>query len=130
MPYRVLIDSRFAAQHTEARGGTKPLIEAMYDEENAIDFEPSSGVDLSEGDTLIITELSDNGLGMPGYQVVEECENTIFMYGTYSVPETSDKPTRKDDKCKDQRDTDAYFHPSGPAYVNLKQSTINGGGSF
>lgn len=127
LPYRSLIDSRFAAQQTEARGGTKPLIEAMYDEENAIDFEPSSGVDLSEGDTMIITELSDNGLGMPGYQVVDECENTIFMYGNYSVPETSDKPTRKDDKCKDQRDTDAYFHLSGPRHVGRHGCRVVGG---
>lgn len=118
IPGRVLIDSRFASQHTETKGETKPLIEALYDEENPIYLEPSSGVDLSEGDTLILTELADNGLGMPGYQVVNECENTIFMYGTYAVPETSDKPTRKDDKCKDYRDTDAYFLLSGPQHVS------------
>lgn len=76
---------------------------------------------------MIITELSDNGLGMPGYQVVDECENTIFMYGNYSVPETSDKPTRKDDKCKDQRDTDAYFHLSGPRHVGRHGCRVVGG---
>lgn len=130
LPRRSLIDSRFAQHQTETMGDTKPLIEAMYDEENAIDFEPSSGVNLSEGDTLIITELADNGLGMPNYQVLDECENTIFMYGTYAVPETSDKPTRKDDKCKDFRDTDAYFELSGPQFVDRKVNTGRGWGGW
>jgi len=130
MPYRKLLDSRFAAQHTETRGETKPLIDALYYEENAIDFEPSSGVDLSEGDTQIINELADNGLGMPGLQFVDECENTIFTMGTYAVPETSDKPTRRDDKCKDFRDLVAYFILSGPEYVDATKRGWKGGGSF
>ena len=116
--------SRFAGQHTESKGETKPLLEALYDEEHAIDFEPASGVDLKEGDTLIITELADNSLGMPSYQVCEQCQNTVFMYDVYAVPETSDKPTRKDDKCKDYRDTDAYWHLSGPQYADPDRQWI------
>jgi len=113
---RALMDSRFAGSHTESKGEHTTVLEAMYDEENAIAFDPSAGVSLDDGDTMIINTLSTEILGLPGLMINKECANTIFMFNTYTLPAFSDTTRAKDEACKDYRDPIAYHLLSNPRY--------------
>lgn len=124
------MDSRFAASKTENEDKeVVTLLEAMWDEENAIDFLPAPGDRLVEGDQLIQEALSNDVLGLPMMLVNEECENTRFMFQTYSVPEYRDTTKPTDEACKDFRDPIAYCELKKPEYVKSDSSrTIPGRG--
>jgi hypothetical protein len=108
-PERSLMDSRFAEQSTGNRKGEETTILAAYaEEENAIEFEPALGVQLHEADNMIQLQLAAVIHDMPGLMVVDECENTIFMFQTYSNSPGMDRPPKGDEACKDQRDPVAY----------------------
>jgi hypothetical protein len=118
MPERSLMDSRFAGAPSESQGISTTVLEAMYDEENAIDFEPSSGQKLQEGDTMIISALCDEQLGLPGLLMVDECGNHRFMFKTYALPEFRESTAAKDEACKEWRDTTAYCLLCGPEHID------------
>lgn len=121
------MDSRFAATKTENEDKeVVTLLEAMWDEENAIDFRPAPGDRLVEGDQLIQEALADEVLGLPKLIVNEECENLRFMFSTYSVPEFREKTTATDEACKDFRDPVAYAELKGPEHVGNVQMTSGG----
>lgn len=121
------MDSRFAATKTENEDKeVVTLLEAMWEEENAIDFMPAPGDRLVEGDQLIQEALSEDILGLPGLIVNEECENTRFMFLTYSVPEFRDSTKATDEACKDFRDPVAYCELKKPEYVGRIQLTSGG----
>lgn len=121
------MDSRFAATKTENDDKeVVTLLEAMWEEENAIEFLPAPGDRLVEGDQMIQEALSDETLGLPMMLVNEECENTRFMFGTYSVPEFRDHTKATDEACKDFRDPVAYCELKKPEFVGNVQLTSGG----
>jgi hypothetical protein len=128
---RTLMDSRFAAAPTESKGQHTTVLEAMYDEENAIAFDPAAGVSLEEGDTMIMTALSTEILGLPGLMVNKECQNTLFMFSTYTLPAFRETTSAKDEACKDFRDPIAYYLLARPEYIDEKDQTgMQLGGSY
>jgi hypothetical protein len=125
------MDSRFAATKTENEDKeVVTLLEAMWEEENCIDFLPAPGDRLVEGDQLIQEALADEVMGLPKMIVNEECENLRFMLGTYSLPEFREKTTATDEACKDFRDPVAYAELKGPEYVARVKGGRSLGGSF
>ncbi|WP_395741049.1 hypothetical protein [Prosthecobacter sp.] len=121
------MDSRFAATKTENEDKeVVTLLEAMWGEENAIDFMPAPGDRLTEGDQLIQEALADDVMGLPKLIVNEECENLRFMFQTYSVPEFRDTTKAADEACKDFRDPVAYAELKGPEYVGKILMTSGG----
>lgn len=128
---RSWMDSRFAAQRTEGMDKEViTLLEAMWEEENCVDFDPAPGDRLSEGDQLIQEALADDVLGLPRLIVNEECENTRFMFQTYSLPEFSERTQAKDEACKDFRDPIAYCELKLPEYVDVKVYEPQRGGGY
>lgn len=127
LPYRSLMDSRFAAAPTESKGQHTTVLEAMYEEEHAIDFEPTSGVSLEEGDTMINAALNTQIMGLPGLLINSECQNTLFMFRTYSLPPYRETTSAKDEACKDFRDPIAYCLLAGPAYMEERSAVSSGG---
>jgi hypothetical protein len=127
---RTLMDSRFAAAPTESKGQHTTVLEAMYDEENAIAFDPAAGVSLEEGDTMIMTALSTEILGLPGLMVNKECQNTLFMFSTYTLPAFRETTSAKDEACKDFRDPIAYYLLSAPEHITANRHLCVGGGSY
>lgn len=129
LPALSLMDSRFAAAPTESRGQHTTVLEAMYDEENAIAFDPAAGVSLDEGDCMINAALNTRIMGLPGLMVNKECANTLFMFRTYTLPPYRETTTAKDEACKDFRDPIAYYLLSGPRYIerNTKPTQDWGG---
>jgi len=121
------MDSRFAATKTENEDKeVVTLLEAMWDEENCIDFRPAPGDRLVEGDQLIQEALADEVIGLPRLIVNEECENLRFMFQTYSVPEFRETTKATDEACKDFRDPVAYAELKKPEYVGNVQLTSGG----
>lgn len=115
-----IMDSRFGKAPTESAttpGETVTVLEAMSEEENAIDFIPASGDSLNEGDLLINGALDDDILGLPGLIVNAECTNTIFTLLTYSLPPFREHTKATDEACKDFRDPIAYYLKAGPYYA-------------
>jgi hypothetical protein len=127
---RTLMDSRFAAAPTESKGQHTTVLEAMYDEENAIAFDPAAGVSLEEGDTMIMTALSTEILGLPGLMINKECQNTLFMFSTYTLPQFRETTSAKDEACKDFRDPIAYYLLSAPEHITANRHRCVGGGSY
>lgn len=112
------MDSRFASTKTENEDKeVVTLLEAMWGEENAIDFRPAPGDRLVEGDQMIQEALADEVMGLPKLIVNEECENLRFMFATYSLPEHRDTTKASDEACKDFRDPPAYAELKNPQYV-------------
>lgn len=121
------MDSRFAASKTENEDKeVVTLLEAMWEEENAIDFMPAPGDRLVEGDLLIQEALTNEVLGLPQMIVNEECENVRFMFQTYSVPEHRDTTKATDEACKDFRDPVAYCELKKPEYVGAVEMRSGG----
>lgn len=121
------MDSRFASGKTENEDKeVVTLLEAMWEEENCIDFMPAPGDRLVEGDQLIQEALADETMGLPMLIVNEECENTRFMFETYSLPEFREKTTATDEACKDFRDPVAYCLLKKPEYVGEVEMTSGG----
>lgn len=116
LPETSLMDSRFAGAPTESKGQHTTVLEAMYDEEHAIPFDPAAGVSLDEGDTMINTALNTDLLGLPGLLINTECQNTLFTLRTYTLPPYRDTTSYKDEACKDYRDPIAYHLLSNPRY--------------
>jgi hypothetical protein len=122
------MDSRFAATKTENEDKeVVTLLEAMWDEENCIDFRPAPGDRLVEGDQLIQEALADDVVGLPKLIVNEECENLRFMFQTYSLPEHRETTKTTDEACKDFRDPVAYAELKGPEHVE-DVDLVSGGG--
>lgn len=120
IPMLSIMDSRYGKAPTESAstpGETVTVLEAMAEEENAIDFIPASGDAINEGDILINGALDEDVLGMPGMLINEECTNTIFTFSTYSIPPFRENPKASDEANKDFRDPPAYYLKSGPTYV-------------
>ena len=132
LPERSLMDSRFAAAPTESRGQHTTVLEAMYDEEHAIAFDPAAGVSLEEGDCMINAALNTKVMDMPGLLINAECANTLFMFRTYTLPPYRETTSYKDEACKDFRDPIAYYLLSGPDFVDptVPRYTCQGGGSY
>jgi len=121
-PELSLMDSRFAGARTDtdADKGSETItfLESMLEQENAIEFEPASGINMSEGDMLIQSTLADEILGLPGLIVLDECENHRFTLRTYSYPEFKEGTSARDEACKECRDLLAYCLLSDPQYVD------------
>jgi hypothetical protein len=130
MPERSLMDSRFAAAPTESKGVHTTVLEAMYDEENAIAFDPAAGVSLEEGDCMINAALNDRIMDLPGLMVNAECQNALFMFRTYTLPPFRETTSYKDEACKDFRDPIAYYLLCGPEHLTTMRSQCVGGGSY
>ena len=128
-PVRSIMDSRFAAAPTESRGQSTTVLEAMYDEENAIPFDPAAGLSLEEGNVMIQNALSADILGLPSLRVNSECKNTLFMFRTFTLPPHRDNTSAKDEACKDFRDPIAYYLLSDPRYIDTNPTpTVEWGG--
>jgi hypothetical protein len=127
---RSLMDSRFAGAPTESRGLHTTVLEAMYDEEHAIAFDPAAGVSLEEGDLMINAALNTRLMGLPGLMINAECVNTLFMFRTYTLPPFRETTSAKDEACKDFRDPLAYHLLSGAGYVDPAPPPRNTGFSF
>jgi hypothetical protein len=131
IPALSLMDSRFAGSPTESRGTHTTVLEAMYDEENAIPFDPSEGVSLAEGDLMINTALNTDVLGLPGLLINAECQNTLFMFKTYTLPPYRENTLAKDEACKDYRDPLAYCLLSDPSrFTHTAPIRCYGGGAY
>lgn len=130
LPARSLMDSRFAAAPTESKGIHTTVLEAMYDEENAIPFDPAAGVSLDEGDCMINAALNTRIMDLPGLMVNRECANTLFMFRTYTLPPYRETTSAKDEACKDFRDPIAYYLLSGPQHIHPNQPRTLGGGHY
>ena len=130
IPATSLMDSRFAAAPTESRGQHTTVLEAMYDEEHAIPFDPAAGVSLEEGDTMINTALNTDLLGLPGLLINRECQNALFMFRTYTLPPFRETTSAKDEACKDFRDPIAYHLLSAPYHIDPHQPRTLGGGHY
>ena len=110
------MDSRLGSSGTPTSGGFTTIMEGMSEE--GLEFEPSSGDRLREGDQAIIDLLDFNpeapkgaADAVPHLMVVEDCHAVIFMFQNYGDPL---KP--KDEACKDPRDVVAYLVLADPVY--------------
>lgn len=121
IPEMTLMDSRFAQVRVESGGASYTLLEAMMAEENGVPMLPAPGDPIHEGDEFIAQELAAVRIEEPGLRVNEECENTLFTLGTYTVPEHRDTTRKQDEACKDFRDPLAYYLLSGPEHVLASQ---------
>ena len=113
-----IMDSRFGASPTPTKSGTTTLIEQM----SGLDmhFEPSSGVNIDEGITLINDLLDFNPeeeLGptnAPRLFVHESCKNLAFALGTWTGADG------KRGASKDFVDVMRYFCLADPTYYDLE----------
>lgn len=128
IPECSIMDSRYGAAPTESSGEAMTVLEAMSMEENAIDFVPASGDSINEGDILINGALDEEVMGLPGMLINEECTNTIFTFGTYSIPPFRENPKATDEANKDFRDPPAYYLKADPFYVSKTQTGRPGRG--
>lgn len=130
IPEVTLMDSRYAQVRTETRGMSTTLLEAMMDEENGVPMDPAPGDPIHEGNQFIQQALAADILGLPGLMVLDECENTLFMFATYCLPEFKEDTKANDEACKDFRDPWAYYLLSEPEFVRPGVSRVRGGGAF
>ena len=123
-----IMDSRFGSSPTPTASGMTTLIDSMADLD--IHFEPSVGVRIEEGVTLI-NDLLDYDDSMPidptntpRLFIHEDCKNMRFALSTW---------TGKDGRhgaCKDWPDALRYFCLAGPIYIDPAQQIIYKGGSY
>lgn len=124
------MDSRLGSSGTPTSGGFTTIMEGMSEE--GLEFEPSSGDRLREGDQAIIDLLDFNpeapkgaADAVPHLMVVEDCHAVIFMFQNYGDPL---KP--KDEACKDPRDVVAYLVLADPVYQEGDTLDGEGGGCY
>ena len=123
-----IMDSRFGSSPTPTKSGVTTLIDQMADME--MFFEPSVGVRIEEGVTLINDLLDYNeeqpidSLNTPRLFVHEDCKNTRFALSTWTGQDG------KHGACKDFIDVLRYFCLSAPCYLDPEAGVLNTGGGY
>lgn len=123
-----IMDSRFGAAPTPTKSGMTTLIDQMAD--LGMHFEPSVGVRIEEGITLINdlldfnTEEEVNALNCPRLYVHEDCKNLRFALATWTGRDAKHGAT------KDWVDVLRYFCLSGSSYVNPNEGMLHEGGAY
>ncbi|NBW13264.1 MAG: hypothetical protein EBR82_35165 [Caulobacteraceae bacterium] len=126
--YERMMDSRFGAAPTLARGETITLIETMAD--LGMDFEATPGEHQQEGieavqDLLYYDEDRPIGLdNRPTLLVHERCENTIWALSNWTGADG------KHGACKDFIDLARYMALSPPEYFTEAELRPRGGGAY
>lgn len=123
-----IMDSRFGSSPTPTKSGVTTLIDSMAD--IGMFFEPSSGVRIEEGVTLI-NDLLDydeeqpiSPLNTPRLFVHEDCKNLRFALSVW---------TGKDQKhgaSKDFVDVCRYFVLAGFGYIDPSAGVLQAGGGY
>jgi hypothetical protein len=122
------MDSRFGSSPTPTKSGVTTLIDQMADME--MFFEPSVGVRIEEGVTLINDLLDYNEeqpidcLNTPRLFVHEDCKNTRFALSTWTGQDG------KHGACKDFVDVLRYFCLSAPTYLDPDAGVLSTGGGY
>ena len=123
-----IMDSRFGSSPTPTKSGVTTLIDSMAD--IGLYFEPSIGVRIEEGVTLINdlldydTDSPIDGLNAPRLYVHEDCKNLRFALSTWTGNDG------KHGASKDFIDTLRYFCLSGPTYLDRDSGVLNSGGTY
>ena len=124
------MDSRLGSSGTPTSGGFTTIMEGMSEE--GIEFEPTSGDRLREGDQAILNLLFYNPEAprgapdaVPKLMVVKTCLAVIFMFQNYG-----DAMKPKDEACKDPRDGVAYLVLADPVYQEGESLDAVGGGCY
>jgi hypothetical protein len=120
VPEMTVMDSRFAASHTDSvRGNADVTIaERVLEDPNSILITAADGVRLAEGDTMIIDRLTRDIMGLPSVRINRECTNTRFMFRYYTRPQFKETTAAKDEVCKEWRDLKAYLYLKRPTYID------------
>lgn len=123
-----IMDSRFGSSPTPTKSGVTTLIDSMAD--IGLYFEPSIGVRIEEGVTLI-NDLLDydadrpiDGLNAPRLYVHEDCKNLRFALSTWTGNDG------KHGAAKDWIDVCRYFCLSGPTYLDHDSGVLQSGGTY
>tara|TARA_R110002167_G_scaffold116193_3_gene291074 strand:- start:2417 stop:4045 length:1629 start_codon:yes stop_codon:yes gene_type:complete len=120
------MDSRFGMSPTPTKTGSTTLIEQF--EQFDMFFEPTPGVKLEEGITLINTLLDYNtaldvdALNCPQLYISEECENTIFSLQTWGNHDGAKSSS------KDPIDCLRYLCLVEPNYMDTDAPQLASGG--
>lgn len=123
-----IMDSRFGASPTPTKSGNTTLIEQMADLD--MFFEPSVGVKIEEGITLINDLLDYNpeeeidALNTPRLFVHEDCKNLRFALSVWTGLDG------KRGASKDWVDVMRYFCLSAPTYLDQDAGVLHSGGHY
>lgn len=123
-----IMDSRFGASPTPTKSGMTTLIDQMADLE--MFFEPSVGVKIEEGVTLINDLLDFNpeeeidALNTPRLFVHEDCKNLRFALSVWTGQDG------KRGASKDFVDVMRYFCLSAPTYLDQDAGVLHSGGHY
>lgn len=123
-----IMDSRFGHASTPTKSGMTTLIDEMA--ELKMFFEPSVGVRIEEGVTLINDLLDYNeeqevdSLNCPKLYVHEDCKNVRFALSVWTGMDG------KTGASKDFVDVLRYFCLSAPTYLDESAGVLHKGGSY
>lgn len=127
---RCMMDSAFASAPTSTKGGSTTIIDALSIMDHAPDWTPTPRAHLQEGYTLLDGIFNEDVCGMPGLMCLDECENTLFAWRTFCIPEFKDDTHATDEACKDFIDPDRYLVSTDPEYSDVQTRAPVRGGSF
>jgi len=74
-----------------------------------------------EGAKLILLDLAESVYDSPKLRVNRECENTRFMFATFTFPPFKEGTAKKDEACVEWFDTMKYFLKWEPAHINRER---------
>jgi hypothetical protein len=123
-----IMDSRFGSAPTPTKSGITTLIDEMADMD--MFFEPSVGVRIEEGITLVNSLLDFNSeqpissMNCPKLYVHEDCKNLRFALSTWTNSDGKHAAT------KDFCDLVRYFVLSAPVFLDEGSGTIFEGGGY
>ena len=123
-----IMDSRFGSSPTPTKSGVTTLIDQMAEME--MFFEPSVGVRIEEGITLINDLLDYNEeqpidcLNTPRLFVHEDCKNLRFALSVWTGQDG------KHGSTKDWVDVCRYFCLSAPTYLDPEAGVLATGGGY
>ena len=123
-----IMDSRFGASPTPTKSGMTTLIDQMAD--LGMFFEPSVGVKIEEGVTLINDLLDYNpeqpidSLNTPRLFVHEECKNLRFALSVWTGRDG------KTSASKDFVDVLRYYCLSAPTFIDENEAVLHKGGYY
>lgn len=83
-----------------------------------------------DGIKLLLDSLAREVQGSPLVRINRECENTQFMFTSFTLPPFKEGPQKKDEACVEWFDLGKYFEAWEPAHVDAKNFTPERGGYY
>lgn len=126
MPYMTIPDPRGVEETVEGAS----LGRKYADAENGIFLQPwkaeggeamVSAPSDDDGIKFILDSLAADVEGSPMVRVNRECENTRFMFATFTLPPFKDGPQKKDEACVEWFDLGKYFEAWEPKHIDFNR---------